>query len=70
MYSRNLTTLLRSLVKEGQLTLDLGDEVVAETLVTHKGKVVQARVKDLIAGICEFTHRDIDNFCVGDVCRR
>ncbi len=49
MYSRNLTTFLRNLVKDGQIMLNISDEIIAETLVTHKGEVVQARVKDLIA---------------------
>ena len=39
MYSRNVTTLLVHLVKEGELKLDLEDEVTGGILVTHDGAV-------------------------------
>lgn len=48
LYSRNVTNLLRHMVKEGQLTLDLADEIVKETLATHGGEVVHPRVRDLL----------------------
>lgn len=37
MYSRNIATLLLSMVKEGALALDFEDEVVAGCCVTHGG---------------------------------
>lgn len=40
MYSKNLTAFLEILVKEGQLNLDMEDEIVRGTLVTHGGKIV------------------------------
>jgi NAD(P) transhydrogenase subunit alpha len=53
MYSKNITTfLLHLLGKEGAkqpaLTLDLGDEITRETLLTKDGAVVHPRVKDLL----------------------
>ncbi len=48
LYSRNLTTFLRAIVKDGQLQLDRSDEIVKETLVTLKGEVVHSRVRDLL----------------------
>jgi NAD(P) transhydrogenase subunit alpha len=48
LYSRNVTNLLRLMVKEGTLTLDLEDEIVRETLLTHDGAVTNARVRDLL----------------------
>jgi NAD(P) transhydrogenase subunit alpha len=48
MYSRNITTFLLHLVKEGSLVVDLEDEITRETLVTRGGEVVHPRVKDLI----------------------
>jgi NAD(P) transhydrogenase subunit alpha len=47
MYSNNVTTFLKSLVKDGQLTLNLTDEVISGTLVTYRGKVVHPLVRKL-----------------------
>lgn len=52
MYSNNVTTFLRSLVNEGKFVLNLTDEVVSGTLVTHQGRVVQPLVRQL-AGLPE-----------------
>jgi NAD(P) transhydrogenase subunit alpha len=46
MYAKNLTTLVLLLVKEGKLELDLEDEVIRDTMVTHDGAVTNARVKE------------------------
>ena len=48
MYAKNLSTLLLHLVKEGALTLDLEDEITSGTLVSHDGKVVHPRVRELL----------------------
>jgi NAD(P) transhydrogenase subunit alpha len=40
MYSRNVSSLLLYLVKDGQLTIDLDDELVAGVVITHEGKIV------------------------------
>jgi NAD(P) transhydrogenase subunit alpha len=39
LYSKNISTFLLSLVKEGQIQLDMEDEVVRDTLVAKDGKV-------------------------------
>ncbi|NJL34280.1 MAG: Re/Si-specific NAD(P)(+) transhydrogenase subunit alpha [Chloroflexaceae bacterium] len=39
MYSRNVTTFLRHLVKDGALNLKLDDEITRDTLVTQGGEV-------------------------------
>ena len=49
LYSRNVTNLLKHITKEGQLALDLEDEIVRDTLVTHGGEVVLPRIRDLLA---------------------
>jgi H+-translocating NAD(P) transhydrogenase subunit alpha len=53
MYATNVVNLLKLMVnKEGVLTIDQNDEVIRETLVTHEGKVVNAKVLQLIeAGV-------------------
>ncbi|HEY5315544.1 MAG TPA: Re/Si-specific NAD(P)(+) transhydrogenase subunit alpha [Pirellulales bacterium] len=48
MYSKNVATLLAYLVKDGKLTLDRQDEIVAETLVAIDGQVVHPRVKEMM----------------------
>ncbi|MFG0332018.1 MAG: Re/Si-specific NAD(P)(+) transhydrogenase subunit alpha [Maioricimonas sp. JB049] len=47
MYSNNVTTFLKSLIKDGQVVLDLTDEVIAGTLVTRGGKCVHPFVREL-----------------------
>jgi NAD(P) transhydrogenase subunit alpha len=39
MYSRNVVGLLTLLIKDGQLELDLQDDVVGPVCVTHEGEV-------------------------------
>ncbi len=46
LYARNVSAFLQHLVKEGQLRLDLKDEIIRETLVTQDGEVVNARVRE------------------------
>ena len=44
MYSKNMTTFLQHLVKEGKIELDMEDEITAGTLVAKDGKVVHPMV--------------------------
>ena len=48
MYSRNVTNFLNELIKDGQINIDLTDEVIAGTLVTHDGQIVHPRVRSLL----------------------
>lgn len=48
MYSKNITTFLLHLVKDGQLRVDLGDEITRETLVTRGGEVVHPRLREML----------------------
>jgi NAD(P) transhydrogenase subunit alpha len=49
MYARNLVALVKHLVREGALQVDLGDEITRGALLTHQGKIanelVQARAE-------------------------
>jgi len=49
MYARNLSAFLLHLVKDSKLQLDLGDEIVRETLLTHDGQVLNARVREFFS---------------------
>ena len=46
MYARNIATFVRHLVKDGELRVDLEDEITRETLVTRGGEVVHPRVRE------------------------
>jgi len=50
MYAKNLTTLLKHLVPEGELVLDLEDEITRGALLTHEGAVCNERVSGLLSG--------------------
>ncbi len=40
LYSRNVATFLNEFIKEGQVKLDLSNEVIKGMLITHEGKIV------------------------------
>ena len=44
MYSKNISTFLLHLVDDGQIKIDLEDEIIRHTLVARRGKVVNPRV--------------------------
>jgi NAD(P) transhydrogenase subunit alpha len=44
LYSRNLTAFLSLLIKDGALSVDLNDDVIGPSCVTHEGKWVNSRV--------------------------
>src|SRR5256714_13821287 len=44
LYSRNITSFLSLLIKDGQLQLNMNDDVVGPSCVTHNGEVVNQRV--------------------------
>jgi NAD(P) transhydrogenase subunit alpha len=49
MYARNVSAFLQHLTKDGQLRLDLKDEIVRETMLTQGGEVVNARVREFFS---------------------
>lgn len=44
LYSRNVTAFLSELIKDGELVVDLNNDVVGPSCVTHDGQVVNQRV--------------------------
>jgi H+-translocating NAD(P) transhydrogenase subunit alpha len=44
LYSRNVTAFLSLLIKAGELNIDLNDDVVGPSCVTHAGEWVNSRV--------------------------
>jgi NAD(P) transhydrogenase subunit alpha len=49
LYARNVTELLRELVKDGALAIDFDDEVVKAACVTHGGEIVNDAVRAVLA---------------------
>ena len=49
MYARNITTFVNQLVKNGELNIDLSDEVIRSSLVTHRGEVLHEAAKAELA---------------------
>jgi NAD(P) transhydrogenase subunit alpha len=48
LYSKNVSTLLLLLVKDGALKLDFTDEIVKGACVTYNGEIVNPRAKELV----------------------
>jgi NAD(P) transhydrogenase subunit alpha len=49
MYARNIAAFLQLLAKDGELHLNLEDQIIRETLLTHNKEVVNPRVRELLA---------------------
>jgi H+-translocating NAD(P) transhydrogenase subunit alpha len=50
MYSRNLYNFLELSLKDGALTLDWDDELIAKTCLTHAGEIKHEATKQLVEG--------------------
>jgi NAD(P) transhydrogenase subunit alpha len=49
MYSRNIQAFLLALFKDGNLRLDLGDEIIGATCVTHAGEIRNEKVREAVS---------------------
>jgi H+-translocating NAD(P) transhydrogenase subunit alpha len=58
LYARNVLALTKLLVAEGAIRIDLADEVVAGTVMTHEGRVVHPRVAPLLESVAETKEGD------------
>ncbi len=47
MYSKNITTFLLHIIKEGKLSDDTDDQILTDTMVTKNGEIVNKRIKEL-----------------------
>ena len=48
MFSRNVAALLGEMLNKGELNIDPDDEVIAGTMLTHEGKIMNQHVNDLL----------------------
>jgi NAD(P) transhydrogenase subunit alpha len=49
LYSRNVTSFLTLLIKEGELHVDMEDNIIGPSCVTHEGKWVNQRVASMLS---------------------
>jgi NAD(P) transhydrogenase subunit alpha len=50
MYAKNITTFVKHLAPEGELVLDLEDEITAGSMLTHAGKITNEAVRARVEG--------------------
>jgi NAD(P) transhydrogenase subunit alpha len=50
MYSKNLLSFLTLMVKDGELNLDWDDEIIAQSALTHEGRIASDWVRQQIEG--------------------
>lgn len=60
MYAKNIATFLLNMVKDGQLNLDMEDEITRDTLVSQDGKIANARVAEILGIEIEAPAKDAD----------
>lgn len=48
MYSKNVSEFLLNLFKDGELSLNMEDQIIHDTLLTKDGEVVNAQVRELL----------------------
>lgn len=48
MYARNVTTFITNMVKDGEININMEDEIIADTLVTRGGDVVNPRIREML----------------------
>jgi NAD(P) transhydrogenase subunit alpha len=48
MYGRNVITFIQNMVKDGEINLDMEDEIIRDSMVTRDGDVVNQRVREIL----------------------
>jgi NAD(P) transhydrogenase subunit alpha len=48
MYAKNVTAFVQNLVDDGNLRLSSGDQIIRDTLLSHRGEVVSPQVRELL----------------------
>ena len=53
MYAKNVSEFILNLVHDGEPALDVDDEIIKESMVTHSGEVVNERVREALGATRE-----------------
>jgi len=59
MYAANISAFIKLLVRDSALHINLEDEIVRETLVTHEGRIVHPRVTELLKTSSQATEKEV-----------
>ena len=51
VYAKNISSLVMYLCPDGELKLDMDDEIVSGALFTHNGEITDERTKDALGGV-------------------
>jgi len=49
MYGKNIMNFLKLMLKDGTMNVNLEDDIVMGTCITHKKEIVSSRVKEAMA---------------------
>ena len=49
LYAKNISALLKLMIKDGKLNLNFEDDIIAGACVTHGGEICNQRVKDALS---------------------
>jgi H+-translocating NAD(P) transhydrogenase subunit alpha len=47
MYASNLVSFVNLLIRDGSLNINLEDEIIRETLVTHQNEIVHPKIREM-----------------------
>jgi len=50
LYAKNLLNLLTLMIRDGQIHIDLEDQILKDSLITHGGAIVNAGIRDKVEG--------------------
>ena len=49
LYAKNISSFVNYMVKEGELNLDLKDEIISGAMYTHKGEITHQPTNELVS---------------------
>ena len=50
LYAKNLQNFLELLIQDGEINIDLEDEIINDSLITHSGRIHHAEIKEQLEG--------------------
>ena len=50
LYSKNIVALIKHMIKDNKVNLDMSDEIIAGSTYTHDGKITHQQTKEIIEG--------------------
>jgi H+-translocating NAD(P) transhydrogenase subunit alpha len=53
LYSKNVLNLLNLIIKDGQLNIDMSDDIIAGTVITHNGQITHGNVRAAVEPVLE-----------------